>query len=121
MWKRRSPWLPSIAIGTLISTSGFFFRISLLSIFLGEDLWTYLTNRIADFLQWLLSKLVDWGWIGISVLGQTNLTVVQMATVGVVLASDFVYLFTVHLAAWILLERLGNPIPDPPEWVQTLL
>lgn len=121
MWKRRSPWFPSIAIGTLISTFGFFFRIWLLSIFLGEDLWAYLTNRIADFLQWVLSKFVDWGWLGIDVLGQSNLTVIQLATVGVVLLSDLVYLFTVHLAAWLLLERLGNPIPEPPEWVQVLL
>ncbi|HEY9642699.1 MAG TPA: DUF2232 domain-containing protein [Coleofasciculaceae cyanobacterium] len=121
MWKRRSPWLPSIGIGTLISTLGFFFRLSLLSIFLGEDLWSYVTNRIADIIQWALSKLVDWGWLGLDVLGQSNLIVVQIATVALVLCSDFVYLFTVHLAAWLLLERLGNPIPQPPNWVQVLM
>lgn len=121
MWKRQSPWFPSIATGTLIATSGFFFRLWLLSIFLGEDLWAYLTNRIADFIQWGLSKLIDWGLLGIDVLGQTNVTTVQLMTVAVVLCSDFVYLFTVHLAAWLLLERLGNPIPDPPHWVQVLM
>lgn len=121
MWKRRSPWLPSIAIGTLIATLGFFFRLSLLSVFVGEDLWTYLTNRITDLIQWVLTKLVDWGWLGLGVLGQSNLTVVQVLTVAIVLCSDFVYLFTVHLAAWLLLERLGNPIPDPPRWVQVLM
>jgi uncharacterized protein YybS (DUF2232 family) len=121
MWKRRSPWLPSIGIGTLIATFGFFFRMWLLSIFLGEDLWAYLTNRIADFIQWALSKLVDWGWLDIGVLGQTNLTAVQVMTIGAILLSDVIYLFTVHLAAWLLLERLGNPIPEPPQWVQTLL
>jgi uncharacterized protein YybS (DUF2232 family) len=121
MWRRRSPWLPSIGIGTLIATFGFFFRMWLLSIFLGEDLWAYLTNRIADFIQWTLSKLVDWGWLDIGILGQTNLTAVQVLTVGAILLSDVVYLFTVHLAAWLLLERLGNPIPEPPQWVQTLL
>ncbi|HEY9658063.1 MAG TPA: DUF2232 domain-containing protein [Allocoleopsis sp.] len=121
MWKRQAAWFPSIATGTLIATSGFFFRIWLLSIFLGEDLWAYLTNRIADFIQWGLSKLIDWGLLGIDVLGQTNVTAVQLMTVGVVLCSDFVYLFTVHLAAWLLLERLGNPIPDPPHWVQVLM
>jgi uncharacterized protein YybS (DUF2232 family) len=121
MWKRRSPWLPSIGIGTLISTLGFFFRLSLLSVFLGEDLWAYVTNRMADILQWALSKLVDWGWLGLDVLGQSNLAVVQIATVALVLCSDFVYLFTVHLAAWLLLERLGNPIPQPPNWVQVIM
>jgi uncharacterized protein YybS (DUF2232 family) len=42
-------------------------------------------------------------------------------TLAVVLCSDFIYLFTVHLAAWLLLERLGNPIPNPPRWVQVLM
>jgi uncharacterized protein YybS (DUF2232 family) len=121
MWKRRLPWLPSISIGTLIATFGFFTRMWILSVFLGEDLWNYVTNRIADLIQWALTKLVDWGLLGFEVLGQTNLTGVQMATVGVILCSDFVYVFTIHLAAWLLLERLGNPIPDPPRWVQVLM
>jgi uncharacterized protein YybS (DUF2232 family) len=121
MWRRRSPWLPSIAIGTLISTFGFFFRMAILSVFLGEDLWTYLTNRITDLIQWVLTRLVDWGVVGIDALSQTNVTVIQIGAVALVLLSDFVYLFTVHLAAWLLLERLGNPIPDPPHWVQVLM
>ena len=121
MWKRRSPWLPSIGIGTLISSFGFFFRMWLLSIFLGEDLWAYLNNRIADFIQWFLAKLVDWGWLGLEALGHTDLAAIQVVTVLLVLCSDVVYLFTVHLAAWLLLERLGNSIPEPPQWVKVLL
>jgi uncharacterized protein YybS (DUF2232 family) len=121
MWRRRTSWLLSMSLGTLISTFGFFFRIWLLSIFLNEDLWAYLTNRIADLVQWFLTRLVDWNLLDIGVLGQVNLTLVQIVTIGIVLFSDFVYLFTVHLASWLLLERVGNPIPDPPEWVQVLL
>jgi uncharacterized protein YybS (DUF2232 family) len=121
MWKRGFRWLPSMTTGTLIATIGFFFRMWILSIFLGEDLWNYLTNRIADFIQWILTRFVDWGWLGLDVLGQTNLPAVQLVTVGVILCSDFVYLFTVHLVAWLLLERIGNPIPDPPGWVQVLM
>jgi uncharacterized protein YybS (DUF2232 family) len=121
MWKRRAPWLTSISLGTLIATLGFFLRMALLSLFLGEDLWSYLTNRITDLIQWGLSKLVDWGLLGLGVLGDTNLATVQVMTLAVVLCSDFIYLFTVHLAAWLLLERLGNPIPNPPRWVQVLM
>ncbi len=121
LWRRRAPWLVSISLGTLIATFGFFLRMLLLSLFLGEDLWSYLTNRITDLLQWWLSKLVDWGLLGLGAVGETNLTTVQIATLAVVLCSDFIYLFTVHLAAWLLLERLGNPIPNPPRWVQVLM
>ncbi|MBD1868606.1 DUF2232 domain-containing protein [Oculatella sp. FACHB-28] len=121
LWKRQAGWTMSIGTGTLISTFGFFFRIWLLSTFLGEDLWIYLTNRITDFTEWILTKLVDWGLLGISALGQPDLTVIQLVTIGAIICSDLVYLFTVHLAAWLLLERLGNPIPEPPSWVQVLL
>jgi uncharacterized protein YybS (DUF2232 family) len=121
MWKRGLGWFPSIATGTLLSTLGFFFRMWILSIFLGEDLWNYLTNRIADLLQWLLTRLVDWNILGLDVLGQTNLPAIQLVTVGMVLCSDMVYLFTVHLVAWLLLDRIGNPIPAPPRWVQILM
>jgi uncharacterized protein YybS (DUF2232 family) len=38
-----------------------------------------------------------------------------------VLLSNAVYLFTVHLVAWLLLERLGVRLPEPPGWVQSLL
>ena len=50
LWKRQAPWMVSISIGTLIATISFFFRVWLLSLFLGEDLWVYLTDRIADLL-----------------------------------------------------------------------
>jgi uncharacterized protein YybS (DUF2232 family) len=121
MWRRRAPWLTSISLGTLIASFGFFLRMALLSLFLGEDLWSYLTNRITDLIQWGLSKLIDWGLLGLGDLGEINLTTVQIVTLAVVLCSDFIYLFTVHLAAWLLLERLGNPIPNPPRWVQVLM
>jgi uncharacterized protein YybS (DUF2232 family) len=121
MWRRGAGWPLSIGTGTLIASFGFFFRVLLLSIFLNEDLWAYVTGRIADLLQWSLSRLVDWGILGIDVLGPIDVTVVQAFAVLAVLGSDVVYLFTIHLASWLLLERLGNPIPDPPHWVQVLM
>jgi len=121
LWYRRVGWGVSIPLGMLLSTLGFFFRVWVLSVFLGEDLWVYLTARISDFLEWVLSMLVGWGILGVGALGQVNVTVVQIFAVGMVLFSDLVYLFTIHLAAWLLLDRLGNPIPDPPRWVQVLL
>jgi len=121
LWQRRSGWVMSIAMGTIVATFSFFFRIWLLSSFLGEDVWVYLTGRITDLLEWFATLLVDWGILGVGMLGQPDLTLVQLATIAMIVCSDIVYLFTVHLAAWLMLERLGNPIPAPPRWVQVLL
>jgi uncharacterized protein YybS (DUF2232 family) len=38
-----------------------------------------------------------------------------------ILVNNIVYLFVVHLVALLLLDRLGNPIPRPPRWVQLLI
>ena len=38
-----------------------------------------------------------------------------------ILVNNIVYLFVVHLVALLLLDRLGNPIPRPPSWVQVLI
>jgi uncharacterized protein YybS (DUF2232 family) len=47
--------------------------------------------------------------------------VIQVLALALVLVSNLVYLFVVHLVAWLLLDRLGNPIPRPPRWVQVLM
>lgn len=120
-WIRRANWYISIALGTLIGSFGFFFRVWLMSILLGEDLWIYLTSQVTQLLTWGLERLINWGVIGIGVLGQPNLAAVQALAVVMVIISNIVYLFTVHLAAWLLLERLGATMPEPPAWVQTLL
>ncbi len=119
-WARGMSWGGSIVTGTLLSTVCFFLRIALVSLFLSEDLWVYLTNRIADFVQWLVLRLVDWGILGVGALGGVDVSVIQLFAVGALLLSDLVYVFTIHLAGWTLLGRLGNPIPDPPRWVQVV-
>jgi uncharacterized protein YybS (DUF2232 family) len=120
-WVRRANWYISITIGTLIGTIGFFFRLWLMSVMVGEDLWVYLTSQATQFLNWGLERLVNFGLLDVTVLGQANLQVIQGLALVMVILSNIVYLFTVHLAAWLLLERLGASIPAPPEWVQALL
>lgn len=121
LWRRGAGWPVSISIGAMLATLGLFARVALTSAFVGEDLWVYLTRRIADLLEWLVTRLVDWGVLGVEALGQINLSAVQVLTVGAFLLSDLVYVFTIHLAAWLLLGRLGNAIPEPPRWVRILL
>lgn len=113
MWRRGTSWIVSINTGALLGTIGFFFRFWLLSILLGEDLWIYIMNQITEFLEWFFIKL---GW-----LAQPNLTLIQALAILMIIVNNIVYLFVVHLVALLMLDRLGNPIPRPPNWVQVLL
>ncbi len=113
MWKRRSNWLFSITLGTLLGTIGFFFRFWLLSLLLGEDLWVYVMTQI--------TQLTEWGFMKLGLLAQPSLTLIQAIALVMIVINNIVYLFVVHLVALLMLDRLGNPIPRPPEWVQVLL
>ncbi len=112
-WRRRVGWLTSISLGALLDCVGIFFRFWLTSILIGEDLWVYTMARIRDMSEWLFVQL--------GILAEPNLLVIQIMAIGLILLNSFFYLFVVHLVALLLFERLGNPIPKPPTWVETLL
>jgi uncharacterized protein YybS (DUF2232 family) len=112
-WRRRVGWLTSISLGALLDCLGIFFRFWLTSLLLGEDLWQYTMARIRDLSEWIFIQL--------GILAEPSLLVIQVMAIGLILLNNFVYLFVVHLVALLLFERLGNPIPKPPEWVETLL
>jgi uncharacterized protein YybS (DUF2232 family) len=112
-WRRRVGWLTSISLGALLDCLGIFFRFWLTSLLLGEDLWQYTMARIRDLSEWIFIQL--------GILAEPSLLVIQIMAIGLILLNNFVYLFVVHLVALLLFERLGNPIPKPPEWVETLL
>ncbi len=113
LWKRGASWSVTITLGTIVGSFGFFFRIWLLSLMLGEDLWVYMLNQIKEVGEWGFTKL---GWLSVP-----SLFVIQLLAIGIVLLNNIIYLFAVHLVSWLLLERLGNPIPPPPGWVQVLM
>lgn len=112
-WRRGANWFISIGLGTLLGSVGFFFRIWLVSLLLGDDLWVYVTVQMTELLEWVFTNL--------GLLAQPSLSLVQAIAVVLVVVNNLVYLFVVHLVAALLLERLGNPIPAPPMWVQRLL
>jgi uncharacterized protein YybS (DUF2232 family) len=112
-WRRRVSWLTSISLGALLDCLGVFFRFWLTSLLLGEDLWMYLMARIRDLSEWIFVQL--------GILAEPSLLVIQVLAIALILLSNFVYLFTIHLVALLMFERLGNPIPKPPQWVETLL
>jgi uncharacterized protein YybS (DUF2232 family) len=113
LWQQRVNWWVSVTAGMFLGALGTFFQVWLLSVLLGEDLWVYVTTQITG--------LVDWGFEKLGILAQPSLGLIQVATVIMILINNAVYLFVVHLVALLLLDRLGNPIPRPPEWVQLLL
>ncbi|HBB33472.1 MAG TPA: DUF2232 domain-containing protein [Cyanobacteria bacterium UBA8803] len=113
LWRRQAHWLFSIGIGTLIGTVGFFFRFWLLSILLNEDLWVYVMTQVTE--------LVEWGCLKLGLLIEPSLLLIQAIALVTIFLNNAVYLFVVHLVALLMFDRLGNPIPRPPNWVQILL
>lgn len=113
LWKRNASWIFSIFIGALIGVFGFFFRFWLFSLLLGEDLWLYLLTQISGLAEWIFIKL--------GILAQPDLILIQAIALLIICLQNLIYLFVVHLVALLLFDRLGNPIPRPPEWVQVLL
>jgi uncharacterized protein YybS (DUF2232 family) len=79
----------------------------------GEDLWVYTINQVTGIIEWIFLKL--------ELLMTPNLLLIQLGAIALILFNNFIYLFIVHLVAWLLLDRLGNPIPRPPHWVQVLM
>jgi uncharacterized protein YybS (DUF2232 family) len=57
----------------------------------------------------------------LGLLAQPSFWLIEILAVVMILINNLVYLFAVHLIALMLLDRLGNPISRPPQWVQTLL
>lgn len=113
LWKRGARWWVSTAIATIFGTFGVVFKIWLLSVFLNQDLWTYFTVQMTELLNWGLEQL--------GMFVQPSLAFVQWAAMATIVINSAVYVLVVHLLALLLLDRLGNPIPRPPAWIQVLL
>ncbi|MEO1621573.1 MAG: DUF2232 domain-containing protein [Cyanobacteria bacterium J06632_3] len=121
LWRRRAPWEVSILTGGLLVALGSFFRIWLLSWLAGEDFWGYSIAQITQLIGWGMRVLTNWGWIGLGALGQPSPGFIAIAAIIMVVFASIVYMFTVHLAAWLVLERLNVTMPEPPGWVQVLI
>lgn len=121
LWRRGAQWELSMLTGALLVALGSFFRIWLLSLLAGEDFWGYSIAQITQLLAWGQRVLTNWGWVSLGAWGQPSMAVVAIAAILMVIFASVVYLFTVHLAAWLVLERLGVAMPEPPGWVQVLI
>lgn len=112
-WRQRQSWGVSIFWGAILGTVGFFFQVALISLLLGENLWIYFNQQVTSF--------IDWALVQLNILLVLDLWMVQVVALLLVLMQSAVYALIVHIVAWMLLDRLGNPIPDPPPWLQAIL
>ncbi len=113
LWRRRSPWSVSIFLGTILGSLGALFQLVFVSFLLGENVWVYITVQLTNFVAWVMQSVGS--------IDLPDLWLVQvLAAIGIVF-SNVMYQFLVHLVAWLLLDRLGNPISPAPKWLQALL
>ena len=117
MWQRQLSWYWSVLSGSLLSTLGLIFQLALSSVLVGENLWAFFTLQLTGFANWFLD--VSLGRFGIHLAASAF--AVQVAIVALVLLNSLVYVFTVHLVAALVMEKLGQSLPPPPKWVQLLL
>ncbi|MBP0016675.1 MAG: DUF2232 domain-containing protein [Cyanobacteria bacterium SBLK] len=113
IWQRGGSWYFSMVLGTILGTFGSFFRIVLISIFLGENFWLYAINQITRWLDWIFIKL--------GILVQPEIGLIQAIAFVMLVFNSLLYTFTVHLVALLLFDRLKNPIPRPPAWIQAFV
>ncbi|MEL6787933.1 MAG: DUF2232 domain-containing protein [Cyanobacteria bacterium J06607_15] len=112
-WQKGLSWSWSVSLGATIGSIGLVFRFWLTSLLLGENLWVYVITQITKFLDWIFFRL--------GILAQPDFALIQVLAIASIIIQNLVYLFAVHLVALMLLDRLDNPIPRPPEWVRVLL
>lgn len=113
LWRHKVPWGISLSFATIVGALGTAFQILFLSLLVSENLWNYATVQMTGFVSWLMQLFGS--------LDQPELSVIQALAVGGIVFSNLMYQLLVHLVAWILLDRLGNPIPSPPKWLESLL
>lgn len=113
-WRSGRGWGLTVAVGTVLSTLGFFAQIALLSLLSGEDLWVYVVNQVSQ----LLANLLDF----FGILAQPQPLWINVGMLATVAGFSVLYVAVVQMVAWVLLERLGpHPMAAPPAWVQVIL
>ncbi|NUN64983.1 DUF2232 domain-containing protein [Pseudanabaena biceps] len=113
LWKKKFSWQVSLNIATLIGSVGTAFQFAFVSVLLGENVWNYSIVQITGLLNWLIQLFGS--------LEQPDFATIQAFAIGAIIFSNFAYQLLVHIVAWIVLDRLGNPIPSPPKWIESLL
>ena len=68
-----------------------------------------------------MTNFFDWAFLKLNILAQPDFTLIQAIAALMIFVNSFIYVFAVHLVALLVFDRLGNPIPRPPNWIQVIL
>lgn len=117
LWRQDRSWYLSTLTGALISTLGLVFQFLLSSVLVGENLWAYLTIQLTN----ITNAVLDFTLSRFGIYWVASSLTLQIAVVVFIALNSIIYVFTVHLVAALVMERLRCPLPDPPQWVQFLL
>ncbi len=112
-WQLRFNWWLSWAVGVFIGTCGFFVRVLVLSLLVGENLWVIITRAgyglIERFVELFSLQFVP------------ELIHVQLVALLLVIVQELVYVLTLHALAFWVFPRLQAPMPDPPNVLNSLV
>ena len=112
-WNRGLSWWFSWGAGVLIGTCGFFVRVLVLSLLVGENLWVIITRAGAG----LIERFVD--LLNLPLVPE--LSQVQLVAFSLVVVQEMVYVLTLHALAFWIFPRLKSSIPEPPNILNGLV
>jgi len=112
-WQFGLSWWLSWGFGVLIGTSGFFLRVGILSLLVGENLWVVITRAGSG----LLDRLVDLLNLPIT----PDFAQVQLMAIALVVFQEMIYVFALHALAFWIFPRLNSSIPEPPRLLNGLV
>jgi uncharacterized protein YybS (DUF2232 family) len=113
LWRRGVPWAVSISLGTIVAVAGTIFQLALLSVLIGENIWTFSIAQATNFLNWL--------WQVFGSLDQPDENIIQFIAGLSIVARGLINILLSHILAWLLFDRLEVSMPAPPKWLESLL
>ncbi len=112
-WERGFSWWFSWTCGVFIGVCGFCVRVFILSILVGENLWIIITRAGAA----LIERSVE--LFGLQFVPETGH--IQLVAFALVVLQEMIYVLTLHALAFWIFPRLKAPIPEPPNFLSSLV
>jgi len=112
-WQNKRNWWWSWGGGIFIGTCGFFVRVLVLSLLVGENLWVVITRAGST----LIERLVE--LLNLQIVPE--LSQVQLVAFSLVVAQEMIYVLTLHALAFWIFPRLNVSMPEPPNFLNGLV